>query len=263
MKLLIILLSTSILTFGSSNFGTIHFQAECSAYGTFFDTNIYEAFDATYSNYPSGDYDWSIVNSHHTPYTKSMIDTSVGGYVYTKYEIASMAKDAEVGELFLLGKAKHNTYDHILNDKPKDDYIEKIQIAPGELEAALSQCSSQINKDKNALNKEYFGILFGIIVGLIIAFLLLKKIFKISKDNAPIAAKKYKDTVKKHKEEKHAKKVRDIAEEESIKASIKKSINNSDEVELEDLQDVINDALSKGDTATAQALLKILNKNKK
>ncbi len=60
----------------------------------------------------------------------------------------------------------------------------------------------------------------------------------------------------------HEHKVRKIAEEESIRSNVQQSFDNADEKDLEDLQDLINKAVAKGDSETAQALLKILNSHK-
>ncbi|MCK5538178.1 MAG: hypothetical protein KAI79_15230 [Bacteroidales bacterium] len=251
-------------------------HAHCSAYGDFFNTDIEEVFSVSFPDLardtplPKG-YDYNIVNINYpdSPYEGqySYRWNNYPGIVF--YNVEKMAKEASEGVLKYLGREKVTIYSHIINEG-KDDYIEDIVISPDELENALTQCATQINTDKNTLKIKYFAILFGILIGLFILFFILKKLIKVSKEKAPEAADKYKSTVKKYKstvqkfkDEKHAQKVRDIAEEESIRTSVKKSINDSDKNELEDLQDVINDALAKGDTATAQALLKILNKNKK
>ena len=63
--------------------------------------------------------------------------------------------------------------------------------------------------------------------------------------------------LKKAKEEKR---IRDIAEDESIRSNIKKSMQDAQANEIQDLQDLINKAVSNGDSETAQALLKILTK---
>jgi hypothetical protein len=55
----------------------------------------------------------------------------------------------------------------------------------------------------------------------------------------------------------HEYRVQKIAEDEAIRATVKKSMENSDDTS--ELQELINKAVAKGDTETAQALLEILN----
>lgn len=56
----------------------------------------------------------------------------------------------------------------------------------------------------------------------------------------------------------HEYRVQKIAEDEAIRATVQKSMKESDDTEV--LQDLINKAVAKGDTETAKTLLNILDK---
>ncbi len=99
----------------------------------------------------------------------------------------------------------------------------------------------------------YIAIIF-----LIIGYFIMRRILLYLEHKLAKAKEKLEEFKKQRAEDK----VREIAEEESIRASVKKSIDSSDNEELEDLQNLINKAVAKGDSETAQALLKILNSKK-
>jgi len=67
-----------------------------------------------------------------------------------------------------------------------------------------------------------------------------------------------KDVADTAQERVHEYRVQKIAEDEAIRATVKKTIENSDDTS--ELQELINKAVAKGDTETAQALLAIMNK---
>jgi hypothetical protein len=69
-----------------------------------------------------------------------------------------------------------------------------------------------------------------------------------------------KETADKVQERVHEYRVQKTAEDEAIRATVKKSLQDSDDTN--DLQELINKAVAKGDTETAQALLSILNNKK-
>lgn len=125
-------------------------------------------------------------------------------------------------------------------------------------ENAQNQCQSKIAKDKQIIMIKRILVIIGILVGLYITFLIIKKVKNLIRIKIAQGKEKLKDIEK----QKAEKRIRDIAEEESIRSSIKKSIDESKDDDLEELQNLINKAVAKGDSDTAQALLKILNNKK-
>ncbi|MGB5964150.1 MAG: hypothetical protein WBG65_01320 [Sulfurimonadaceae bacterium] len=116
---------------------------------------------------------------------------------------------------------------------------------------SLNECKQQIESDKQQRYLLIALLIVAVLGGLVTMYYIIKKIIKKIKKEAKNASEKY---------EQH--KIRKIAEDESIRSSVKKSIDESDDDELKSLQDLINKAVSKGDSETAQALLKILNSKK-
>jgi len=117
--------------------------------------------------------------------------------------------------------------------------------------ASYKNCMQSIANDKNERYIKTALIVIGIIIGLFIAYKSIIKLYKKLKEEAIKANNKY-----------NSYKVRKIAEEESIRSSVKKSFNDSDDKDKQDLQDLINKAIANGDSETAQALLKVLNSKK-
>ncbi len=137
-----------------------------------------------------------------------------------------------------------------------DESVEyHIKNAREKWDNAVNSCQRVIDKD----HKEFLSNLLLKIILLIIIFIIIfysiKSLIKISKKKISQGKEKLKE-IEKQREEKR---VRKIAEEESIRASVKKSIDESKNDDLEELQKLINKAVEKGDSETAQALLKILN----
>ena len=122
----------------------------------------------------------------------------------------------------------------------------------------IFKCQEQISNDKTKLNIKYILIILGVMLGLYVLFLIVKAIKQFIQNKTALAKNKLIE-LKKSKEEKR---IRDIAEEESIRSSVKKSFENSNKNDTQDLQDLINKAVADGDSETAQALLKILNSKK-
>lgn len=116
---------------------------------------------------------------------------------------------------------------------------------------SYENCMKKIANDKNERYIKTALIIVGIIIGLFIAYKLIIKLYKRLKKEVIKANNKY-----------NLYKVRKIAEEESIRSSVKKSFNDSDDKDKQDLQDLINKAIANGDSETAQALLKVLNSKK-
>lgn len=124
---------------------------------------------------------------------------------------------------------------------------------------AKQACQVQIEGDKTFIYLQRFGILIGILIALYILFRIGKVLLIFTKRKIANG----KEKIGELKKERAHKRIRDIAEEESIRANVKKTIDDSEDDELEDLQNLINKAVAKGDSETAKALLKILNKKKK
>jgi hypothetical protein len=117
--------------------------------------------------------------------------------------------------------------------------------------ASYNKCMEEIASDKNERYIKTALIFVGLLIGLFIAYKLITKLYKRLKKEATKTVDKY-----------NSYKIRKIAEEESIRSSVKKSFDGSDDKDKQDLQDLINKAVAKGDSETAQALLKILNSKK-
>lgn len=123
---------------------------------------------------------------------------------------------------------------------------------------AKSTCLKQVSDDKMELNIKYIAIIIAILFGLFIVYIILKNIKKFIIKKISMG----KEKIIKIKKEKEEQRIRNIAEDESIRASVKKTMLDSSDEELQDLQKLINNAIAKGDSETAQTLLKILEKKK-
>lgn len=157
-----------------------------------------------------------------------------------------------VGTFDQLIKGEDLQLNFTINGKVKEyDIIN----AKEEWTKSVNNCLEQIEKDRKEIYTKWLVSLVAIIFAIIIAIRIIKALIKISKNKISQGKNKLKE-IEKQKEEKR---VRKIAEEESIRASVKKSIDESKNDDLEELQNLINKAVEKGDSETAQALLKILN----
>lgn len=116
---------------------------------------------------------------------------------------------------------------------------------------SYDDCMRQIKSDRQERYANNSLVILGVLLFLLIAYTLTKIILRKVKSGILKANDKY-----------NSFKIRKIAEEESIRSSVKKSFENSDEDDIKSLQDLINKAVSDGDTQTAKALLKILNSKK-
>jgi hypothetical protein len=141
--------------------------------------------------------------------------------------------------------------------KYRNTYL-KINMPINEWQNAQNKCREQISNDKFQLNKKYIFIILGVLLSFYMLFLITKAIKNFIQNKIAFAKEKFTE-LKKAKEEKR---IRDIAEDESIRSNIKKSMENAQANEIQELQDLINKAVTKGDSETAQALLKILNRKK-
>lgn len=90
---------------------------------------------------------------------------------------------------------------------------------------------------------------------LLIIYYGIRLMFK--NNNMAVAIKNVSDTAQ---ERLHEYRVQKIAEDEAIRVTVKKSLESSDDTN--ELQELINNAVAKGDTETAQALLVVLNNKK-
>ncbi|MDD3325141.1 MAG: hypothetical protein PHN38_08510 [Sulfurospirillaceae bacterium] len=141
--------------------------------------------------------------------------------------------------------------------KYRNTYFQ-INMPVDEWQNAQAQCREQISNDKIQLNIKYISIVLGALLGFYMLFLIAKAIKRLIQNKIAFAKEKFVE-LKKAKEEKR---IRDIAEDESIRSNIKKSMQDAQANEIQDLQELINKAVAKGDSETAQALLKILNRKK-
>ncbi|MDB2562202.1 hypothetical protein N9X61_01210 [Sulfurimonas sp.] len=152
--------------------------------------------------------------------------------------------DPEVQEVL-----KDIGYEHNKEARESGSFEELINLK-NKLEA------ERIDRQYMLENNIYTYIYFMLSIGIIIYFYpqiarVFTKLFS-----------KYNNWRKKKEKITRDKKIMEITEEESIRASVKKSIDKSEDDELEDLQNLINKAVAKGDSETAEALLKILDKKK-
>ena len=150
--------------------------------------------------------------------------------------------------------AKAVSYQHLesLRDWAMSDIIDKITIAYtlNDRELSVAVTLMHLMGDINTIVSISLLIILYFLIKLIIRYLI--KIYKKLKIKALNASIKY-----------DAYRVKKITEEELIRNNVKKSILHSEDTELEDLQNLINKAIEKGDSETAQVLLKILNSKKK
>jgi hypothetical protein len=108
---------------------------------------------------------------------------------------------------------------------------------------------------KSSVRWNIFWVTLAYILFIIILYKILKAVI-------PKIYHKTKQSVNELQKKKQENKRKKIEEDEIIRANIKKTINDEQKNEIEGLQEIINNALAKGDTETAQALLKILNNKK-
>jgi len=119
-------------------------------------------------------------------------------------------------------------------------------------EKAIKEFESEY---KSSIRWNIFWVILAYIILIIIFYKILKAV--ISK-----IYKKTKQSMTDIQNKRQEIKIKKIEEDEIIRANIKKSIHDKQNNEIEDLQEIINSALAKGDTETAQSLLKILNNKK-
>jgi len=169
---------------------------------------------------------------------------------------------------------KMNEFNSLLNTKKlvlqakneiSNDFFNIINYKEAWKNAQID-CQEQIDDAELKHTLKVIGTLILYLIGFIfIAYILsivINKVGNYSEKKVVDIKQKIVLSKEKFQEELKAKKIRKIVEEESIRASIRKSMDNSEEDELEDLQNLINKAVASGDSETAQALLKILNSKK-
>lgn len=149
--------------------------------------------------------------------------------------------------------------------KPKKEYRDGIDIENIEtnvinryrvtldkdaFQKIQEKCEASINSQKRSLISKDISIILASLFGLWIVVMFIYGIYtraKIKASELKIRAHEYK--------------VQKIAEDEAIRATVKKAIEN-DIDEAKELQELINKAVAKGDTETAQSLLAILKRRK-
>jgi len=145
----------------------------------------------------------------------------------------------------------NNTSKLIISYKNKKSQIYSIKFRKS-FEQVVKELE---NEYKSSIRWNIFGVILAYLIGLVFIYKILKKLI-------PYLYKKDKYYIKQFQEKKQNYKIKRIEEDEIIRTNIKKSLNDEQTNEIEDLQEIINNALAKGDTETAQSLLKILNKKK-
>lgn len=150
------------------------------------------------------------------------------------------------------------TITYYTNEHDKKDILPKtnsenisVLFNKEKSDVSYKNCMEEIANDKNERYINTALIIIGILIGLFIAYKLIIKLYRRLKKEANKTVDKY-----------NSYKIRKIAEEESIRSSVKKSFDSSDDKDKQELQDLINKAVANGDSETAQALLKILNSKK-
>jgi hypothetical protein len=126
-------------------------------------------------------------------------------------------------------------------------------VNKADIENLFLNCENNIESDKQQKATYEAMIVIGGIISIVIAFFILKFIIKKVRQSVSDVSKKAGDKL-------HEYRVQKIAEDEAIRATVKKSMENSNDTS--ELQELINKAVAKGDTETAQALLSILNNRK-
>lgn len=137
-------------------------------------------------------------------------------------------------------------------EKSETPYVKEYQIVYDKnlLQKVKEKCESSINSQKRSLISKDISIILASLFGLWIVIMFIYGIYtraKIKASELKIRAHEYK--------------VQKIAEDEAIRATVKKAIEN-DIDEAKELQELINKVVAKGDTETAQSLLAILERRK-
>lgn len=127
-----------------------------------------------------------------------------------------------------------------------------------DLKQELIDCEKRYEEDKAKHHEENiknimigFAIIVGTLLSLYVLFHLLKNLYRKTKEYK----NKIKDSIEKNK-------INKITEEESIRQAVKRTFDNSSNKDIEELQELINQAVTEGDSKTAQVLLKLLKKKK-
>jgi hypothetical protein len=145
---------------------------------------------------------------------------------------------------------KQDKYEYRNETIDKKDYY-PVKIDNKEIENVITKCQVSVKADKGLKHTKEIWIIIGSIVGVLILFLIIRTLYQQAK-------KVYKGTSKRI----HAYRVQKISEDEAIRTTVNKAIMENDD-EYTKLQNLINNAVAKGDTETAKALLEILEKQKK
>ena len=136
-----------------------------------------------------------------------------------------------------------------------EESVTKTEVYPANInqdsiETSIQSCHTNIQNQANQKLLIEVGIVALVILGIYISFLIIRGIIRKSKKMATAASERI-----------HEYRVQKIAEDEAIRSTVKKAVRENDD-ELDKLQNLINNAVAKGDTETAKALLEILEKQK-
>lgn len=125
------------------------------------------------------------------------------------------------------------------NVKFSDDTLEQLEL-----------CQNDMNNDAKTRLIYTVLLIIGILIALFIAYKTIKYFIYKTKSLASSTSERL-----------HEYRVQKIAEDEAIRATVNKAVKDNDG-ELDQLQNLVNNAVAKGDTETAKALLEILEKQK-
>jgi len=163
------------------------------------------------------------------------------------YNTGRMSFDLEAGEFIREEQKKEYKY--------VEEIVRKTEVYPASInqdsiKISTQSCHSDIQNQANRKLLFEVGIIALIIFGIYVSFLIIRGIIRKSKKMATTASERI-----------HEYRVQKIAEDEAIRATVNKAVRENDN-ELDKLQNLINNAVAKGDTETAKALLEILEKQK-
>ena len=136
-----------------------------------------------------------------------------------------------------------------------EDIVTKTEVYPANIDQdsikiSIQSCHTDIQNQANQKLVLEVGIIALVIFGIYILFLIIRGIIRKSKKMATTASERI-----------HEYRIQKIAEDEAIRTTVNKAVRENDD-ELDKLQNLINNAVAKGDTETAKALLEILEKQK-
>jgi hypothetical protein len=214
---------------------------------------------------PYEDYYYQADNSFATtkPISREDIQKiTVAKSLYIKIEYpARVKKKVEVPNYSLGLMRFYQETGAMVEEEQKKEYkyveeiVTKTEVYPASInqdsiKSSIQSCHADIQNQANQKLLFEVGIIALVIFGIYISFLIIRGIIRKSKQIASTASERI-----------HEYRVQKIAEDEAIRSTVSKAVRENDN-ELDKLQNLINNAVAKGDTETARALLEILEKQK-